>query len=160
MYSKVGDTNTRYHSLIQHETGQAFDIHQVNTFCPDTHEPLLAQYDLSEKVSKSILKDRPLNMWRYREFLPIFHSNHIISLGEGFSPILPLAKLANKYGFRHLFMKDESGNPTGSFKARGLGMAVSKATELGIKEFCIPTAGNAGSALSAYTAKAGAKAHI
>jgi threonine synthase len=154
------DTKSLYHGLINHQSFRAFDIHSINTFCPDEHEPLIAQYDLSKGLDKKILTGRPNNMWRYKEVLPIFDDQYVVNLGEGFTPILPLERLREKYGFRQLEMKDESGNPTGSFKARGLGMAVSKAKELGVKEFCIPTAGNAGSALSAYCAAAGLKAHI
>ena len=154
------DTKSLYHGLINHQSLKAFDIHKINTFCPEEHEPLIAQYDLSKGLDKSVLTNRPHNMWRYKEVLPLFDDQNIVNLGEGFTPILPLEQLREKYGFHHLEMKDESGNPTGSFKARGLGMAVSKAKELGVKEFCIPTAGNAGSALSAYCAAAGLKAHI
>ncbi len=151
---------SRYKGLIQHESGKPFDIKSVHTFCLDTHEPLIAIYDTSTSIDKSILNDRSQDMWRYGEMLPICDPRFRIRLGEGFTPLVNLRKLADSYGFNHLLMKDEQYNPTGSFKARGLGMAVSKAQELGIREFCIPTAGNAGSALAAYCAKAGLKAHI
>lgn len=153
-------THSRYNSLINHQSGKEFNIDELNTFCPDEHEPLVAQYDCSPTLDKSILNGRTHNMWRYKEMLPVMDENNIVSLGEGFTPILPMTKIADLYSFSHLDMKDESGNATGSFKARGLGMAVSKAKELGVKEFCIPTAGNAGSALSAYCAKGDMKAHI
>ena len=94
-------------------------------------------------------------MWRYFEMLPVKEMANIISLGEGFTPILPLKKLSDKYGYSSIVMKDESHNPTGSFKARGISVALSKAKELGIEKFIIPTAGNAGGALAAYCAKAG-----
>ena len=87
-------------------------------------------------------------------------SSHIISLGEGWTPLLSLRKTADKLGFRRLLLKEEGLNPTGSFKARGISMAVSKAVELGISSFSIPTAGNAGSALAAYCAAAACNAHI
>ncbi len=99
-------------------------------------------------------------MWRYAELLPVVDDANVISLGEGFTPILPLSRLGAQQGFLHLSMKDESFNPTGSFKARGLCMAVSKAKELGVKETCMPTAGNAGAALAAYGASAGIISHI
>ena len=153
-------TYSRYNRLINHQSLKEFDINELNTFCPDEHEPLVAQYDCRPTLDKSILNGRPLNMWRYKEMLPIINEENIVSLGEGYTPILPMTKIADLYGFNHLDMKDESGNATGSFKARGLGMAVSKAKELGVKEFCIPTAGNAGSALSAYCAKGDMQAHI
>ena len=95
-----------------------------------------------------------MNFWRYFEMLPVKDPKNIISLGEGFTPILPLKKLSDKYGYPSILMKDESHNPTGSFKARGISVAISKAKELGIEKFIIPTAGNAGGALAAYCAKA------
>lgn len=99
-------------------------------------------------------------MWRYREFLPIVKEEHIVSLGEGFTPILSMPHLNGETAGCEVLWKDESGNPTGSFKARGIGCAVSKAKELGIKEIATPTAGNAGGALAAYCARGGLKAHV
>jgi len=99
-------------------------------------------------------------MWRYREVLPMERDENIVSLGEGFTPILSLGSIGKALGVPKLFLKDEAGNPTGSFKARGLCMAVSKAKELGIEECCIPTAGNAGGALAAYGAAASMRSHI
>lgn len=99
-------------------------------------------------------------MWRYREMLPVFNDENIVSLGEGFTPILTLANLARKYNLSHLLLKDEGQNPTGSFKARGLSMAISKAKEFGTDGCIIPTAGNAGVAMAAYCAKAGMKAVV
>ena len=141
-------------------SGCNYDINEINTFCPEDHSPLEAQYDVSQKLDKSILKDRAFDMWRYREMLPIKDDDHIFSLSEGGTPILDLSSLAKSYQIGRLQVKDETFNPTGSFKARGLGMAVSKGYELGIREFCIPTAGNAGSALAAFCAASGSKAHI
>lgn len=152
--------NTRYNGLVNHESGKSYDIQVPQSFCTTDHEPLVARYNLETPLNKGILQGRPHNMWRYKELLPLFDEDHIVSLGEGFTPILILEKLRSNYEFAQLTMKEEGGNPTGSFKARGLGMAVSKAKELGIKSFCIPTAGNAGSALSAYCAKGGLEAHI
>lgn len=156
----MSSTHSIYNRLENHENGKSFDINEINTYCHENHEPLIAKYDLSQGLDKANLADRARNMWRYKEVLPIKDSDYIISLNEGYTPIHHLLALQQKYDFEDLNMKDESHNPTGSFKARGLGMAVSKANELGIKEFCIPTAGNAGSALSAYCAKGGLKAHI
>ena len=99
-------------------------------------------------------------MWRYAEFLPVLEDENIVSLGEGWTPIHPLYKLAAGLGLNSLLFKDESVNPTGSFKARGLSVAISKAKELGITHCMIPTAGNAGGALSAYAAKAGMRATV
>ena len=94
-------------------------------------------------------------MWRYTELLPVFDNANIVSLGEGMTPLIPLTNLSTKYEFESLMLKDESLNPTGSFKARGISVAVSKAKELGINKCIVPTAGNAGGALAAYCAKAG-----
>ena len=152
--------DTRYIGLMNHETGKSYDIHKPQSFCTETNEPLVATYDEDKKLNKGILQGRPYNMWRYKEMLPMWDEQYIISLGEGFTPILTLDKLADQYEIAQLTVKDEGGNPTGSFKARGLGMAVSKANELGIKSFSIPTAGNAGSAISAYCAKGDLSAHI
>lgn len=99
-------------------------------------------------------------MWRYAEWLPVIDTANRVSLGEGWTPIHALYKLAAKVGLQKLLLKDESVNPTGSFKARGLSVAVSKAKELGITHCIIPTAGNAGGALSAYAAKANIKATV
>ncbi len=99
-------------------------------------------------------------MWRWHELLPITNPEHQVFLGEGDTPLLRANHLQSKLGLTNLFIKDESGNPTGSFKARGLAAAISKAKELGVKKVIIPTAGNAGGALAAYAARAGMKAHI
>lgn len=99
-------------------------------------------------------------MWRYAEVLPVLESKNVVSLGEGMTPIFELSRLARNYGFESLMVKDEGLNPTGSFKARGLSMAVSKAKELGVYHAVVPTAGNAGGAMSAYCAAAGIKATV
>jgi threonine synthase len=131
-----------------------FSIHAVNTYATCCHQPLTVDYDFSRSFPKKLLAAREKNMWRYAEMLPVFDTANVISLGEGMTPILPLNNLAGKHGFKELLLKDESLNPTGSFKARGISMAVSKAKELGIDNCIIPTAGNAGGALAAYCAKA------
>ncbi|MBT4533889.1 MAG: pyridoxal-phosphate dependent enzyme, partial [Chloroflexi bacterium] len=143
--------------------GDKFDADFLQTYCKKCNTPLLARYDLTavrEKLSKEVIANRPSGMWRWRELLPVRDTANIITLGEGDSPFLRATRLGDKYGLSKLYIKDESGQPTGSFKARGLSMAVSKGIELGVKEFVIPTAGNAGGALSAYVAKAGLKAHV
>ena len=142
-----------------HETGTTFSKENLNTFSPDNHQPLVAKYDVA-KIDKSVLSNRRNDMWRYHEMLPIQNAENICSLGEGMTPLLTVNKLKSKIRVESLFIKDEGQNPTGSFKARGLAMAVSKAKELGVKAMCIPTAGNAGSALSAYCALAGMEAHV
>jgi threonine synthase len=99
-------------------------------------------------------------MWRYREVLPLAEDAERVSLGEGFTPLLPAPRLGARLGLPRLAVKEEAGNPTGSFKARGLSMAVSLAKALGATDVCLPSAGNAGSALAAYAAAAGLKAHV
>jgi threonine synthase len=94
-------------------------------------------------------------MWRYGEVLPVLGDENMVTLGEGMTPLTPSREIGHELGLENLFFKDESVNPTGSFKARGLGMAVSRAKELGLHKMIIPTAGNAGSALAAYAARAG-----
>lgn len=129
-----------------------------NPFCEET---LLAQYDLNTvKITREDLKNRPNNMWRYKEFLPVNNDNNIVTLGEGGTPLFRASKLSKAIGIEQLFWKDEGGNPTGSFKARGMSAAVSKAKELGIKKLAIPTAGNAGVALAAYGTRAGIHVHV
>ncbi len=159
MNSTKSRIESRIEKLVCFKCGKAHDHQAIQTISKCCNRPLTADYHLYP-FSKSILTDRPLNMWRYREMLPVLLDENIVSLGEGFSPILPLEKLASKFGINSLRLKDESLNPTGSFKARGLSMGVSKGKELGIQEFIIPTAGNAGGALSAYCAKANLKATV
>ena len=142
-----------------------FSKDEILKLCPEPEcgKVLFPRYELDQKKSmKSIndLKNRAPNMWRYKEFLPVNYEENIVSLGEGFTPILNAENLRNDLGIKKLFIKDESLNPTSSFKARGLSAAVSKAKEFGIKNFSIPTAGNAGGALAAYTAKARLKSYV
>ncbi len=159
MNSTKSRIESRIENLVCFKCGNKHDHQEIHTISECCNRPLTATYHL-DKLSKSILLNRPLNMWRYRELLPVINDEHIVSLGEGFTPILPMYKLSSKIGLKNLRIKDESVNPTGSFKARGLSMAVSKGKELGITEFIIPTAGNAGGALSAYCAKGNLKATV
>jgi len=135
---------------------------QVWNLC-ECGAPLFARYDL-ERAAKEMrpghLALRAPSMWRYREVLPVEDPDYRVSLGEGFTPLLPAARLGERLGLPRLFVKDESGNPTGSFKARGLAMAVSMAKALGATDVCLPSAGNAGSALAAYSAQGGLAAHV
>src|SRR5439155_25550088 len=98
--------------------------------------------------------------WRYLEMLPIRHPDKIVSLTETITPILETRRLAARFGVKHLFLKDESRLPTGSFKSRGMAMAVSMANEFGLRKLAVPTAGNAGGALAAYAARAGMEAYV
>jgi len=120
----------------------------------------MARYDLKKAVETLTLKNlesRPRTLWRYAEVLP---NGDVVSLGEGMTPLLPAAKLGGSMGLKNLYVKDEGLNPTGSFKARGMTAAVSRARQLGAKTLAAPTAGNAGGALAAYAAAAGLAAVI
>lgn len=132
-----------------------YPLFEINTYAPCCNQPLIVEYDYSFEFLKEDLLLREKNMWRYAEMLPVLDKKNRVTLGEGMTPILSLSNLSRQYGFNNLLVKDESFNPTGSFKARGLSMAVSKAKELHIDKCIIPTAGNAGGALAAYCAKAG-----
>jgi threonine synthase len=143
--------------------GKHFDPESIQTFCPDCQSPLLARYDLavaSEKIDRDEFRRRSRGMWRWSELLPVHEPENMINLGEGDTPLLHLSNLGAELGLSNLYAKDESLNPTGSFKARGLAAAVSKAKELGVTKIIIPTAGNAGGAMAAYAARGGLKAHI
>jgi threonine synthase len=126
-------------------------------------KPLLVRYDLAavkRALSKEKLANRPADLWRYRELLPVRRIEDVVSLGEVMTPLLPLSKLAARLGGGGLLVKDEGRLPTGSFKARGLVMAVSMAKAFGIKHMAMPTNGNAGAALAAYASRAGIKTTI
>jgi threonine synthase len=137
---------------------QKFAHNSIQTFCTNDKEgwkaPLFAKYDFTQYVDKEVLLGRQASLWRYFEFLPVLDPANIVTLGEGMTPLLNLDNLAKQFGINNLLLKDESLNPTGSFKARGQAVAVSKMKELGIKQCIVPTAGNAGGALAAYGAKA------
>jgi len=137
--------------------------HEEVLFLCSCGAPLFARYDLDKVKSvltKEKIKERPEDLWRYKELLPIIKDKNIINLGEGFTPLFHTKSLGKELGLNNLYIKDESLNPTGSFKARGLGTAISKAKELGIKKICLPTAGNAGGAAAAYGAKGGMEVMI
>src|ERR1700754_4300236 len=126
-------------------------------------KPLLVCYDLAgvkKALTKDALAERPADMWRYRELLPVRKVTDIVSLGEIMTPLIRLPKLAKKLGGGEIIVKDEGRLPTGSFKARGLVMAVSMAKALGIKHMAMPTNGNAGAALAAYASRCGIKTTI
>ena len=143
--------------------GGLHDPQQIQTFCMDCQAPLLAQYDLDsarKELDRDAFRIRPRGMWRWHELLPVYDPENMIFLGEGDTPLLHLPRLGSQLELPHLYVKDESLNPTGSFKARGLAAAVSKAKELGVKKVIIPTAGNAGGAMAAYAARSGLEACI
>jgi threonine synthase len=136
---------------------------QLMNLCPACGKPLLARYDLeaaARTLTKEALKERPASLWRYEEVLPVQNEAAMLSLGEGWTPLLEAPRLGERIGCPRSYIKDESLNPTGSFKARGLCMAVSRAYELGAKEVAIPSAGNAAGAMAAYAALAGLPAHV
>jgi threonine synthase len=124
---------------------------------------LLARYDLrriAKMVSRQNLTTRTADLWRYREVLPVVRENNIVSLGEGWTPLLHAKRLGSSVGVDELYIKDESLNPTQSFKARGMAVAVSMAKELGATKLAAPSAGNAAGALAAYCARGGLEAHL
>ena len=125
--------------------------------------PLWVRYDLESigrRVDPGKIAERPPTLWRYRELLPLGPDDDPVTLGEGMSPLLPAPRLGRSLGLRDLWIKDESQLPTGSFKARGLTVAISMAAHFGIKRVAIPTAGNAGGAMAAYAARAGMEAYV
>lgn len=146
--------------LVCSQCEQPYSAFEPQTFSTCCKKPLVAQYTLADVPPKTVLHNRPATMWRYKEVLPVLEEENIVSLGEGMTPILELKRLQATYELPNLFLKDESKNPTGSFKARGLSAAVSKAKEFGMETCIVPTAGNAGGALAAYCAKAGLKAIV
>ena len=145
------------------ECGHKFNADQVQGFCEDCRSPLLARYYLGSvaaSLTPQQMAERPRGLWRWAEILPVRKKIFRLTLGEGDTPCLPVPRLARTLGLPSLFIKDESPNPTGSFKARGLCVAVSRALELGLSEFVLATAGNAGGALAFYAARGGARTHI
>ena len=126
-------------------------------------KPLLVRYDLAgvkKSLSRKALAQRPHDLWRYRELLPVRRVENIVSLGEAITPIVAMPKLAKKLTAAEILVKDEGRLPTGSFKARGLAMAVSMAKALGVTHMAMPTNGNAGAALAAYASRAGIKTTV
>jgi threonine synthase len=143
-------------------TGERYpadELHNVSR----TGKPLLVRYDLAgirHALSKTALEQRPRDLWRYRELLPVRRAENIVSLGEAATPLVAMPKLAARLGAREILVKDEGRLPTGSFKARGLVMAVSMAKALGVSHMAMPTNGNAGAALAAYASRAGIRSTI
>lgn len=145
------------------ECHREFKADHLQTYCQDCQSPLLARYDLTgaaRAITPGKVKARPRGLWRWSELLPVRQDRFRLTLGEGDARLLPARRVGARLGFSNLFVKDESTNPTGSFKARGMAVALSRALELKQKEFVIPTAGNAGSALAFYAARAGVQAHV
>jgi len=139
-----------------------FSPHTPQNLC-SCGAPLLVRYDLDSirhSWSRDSLSLDPRSIWRYAPVLPVFKLSNIISLGEGWTPLLRAPRTAARLSLPNLLIKDEGLNPTGSFKARGLSCAISKCVELGIRKVAVPSAGNAASATAAYAAAAGIEAHI
>ena len=143
--------------------GLEHEARRLHNVCRVCGKPLLVRYDLERvkmMLTKESLAARRPDLWRYREVLPVDDEDNIISLGEGWTPLVRALRLGRRTGIQELYIKDESQNPTQSFKARGMATAVSMAKELGSKKLAVPSAGNAGGALAAYAARAGIKSYI
>lgn len=141
--------------------GTTDDAAGLPAVCPRCGAPWLVRYARRPAADlKARLATRPWTMWRYREWMPLAPGEEPVTLGEGGTPLLPAPRLADGVGVAELWIKDESVNPTGSFKARGLSAAVTRARGGGATAFTIPTAGNAGVALSAYARRAGIPVHV
>lgn len=143
---------------------EEFDYQESHTLCKTCNKVLFSTYDLEkakETLSPKSIQSRKIsNIWRLHEVMPVKDSRFQFTLGEGGTPLLHLTNTKNDLGLKNVLLKDEGQNPTGTFKSRGLCAAVSRGIELGIQDFAIPTAGNAGAALSAYTACTGTRAHV
>ncbi|MCL4528940.1 MAG: threonine synthase [Chloroflexi bacterium] len=164
MHDSIVSKTTSYLSELECSgCGRKFTPDKVHTFCPDCQSPLLARYDLTsvgKHADRDAIRHRQNGLWRWHELLPVRDPQNFVFLGEGDTALLHLPHIGKELGLSNLYVKDESTNPTGSFKARGLAAAVSKAKELGIEKVIIPTAGNAGGAMAAYAARAKIKALI
>jgi threonine synthase len=137
--------------------GTCYDADRVQGTC-SCGAPLLARYDLRHvagAVSPRDIAGRAADLWRYHELLPVRRAGHVVSLGEPMTPLLPMPRIGQALGVPGLLMKDEGLLPTGTFKARGAAVGVSRAAELGVTAIAMPTNGNAGAAWSAYAARAG-----
>jgi threonine synthase len=149
--------------LVCAECGKAHAADRLQSYCRACTAPLLAHYDLAgvrAAVTRTEFRARPPGIWRWSELLPVREKAHRRTLGEGDSPLLRLARLGEALGLPQLYLKDEGLNPGGTFKARGLAVAVARAWELGARHLSLATAGNAGGALAAYAAACGAAAHV
>ncbi len=151
-------------SVVCTSCKKQYDPRERHGLCPSCEKVLFAKYDLEKArenlTPKHIEGNRCFNIWRFYKIMPVIEPRYRYSLGEGWAPLLHLKNVGKKMGLKNLLLKDEGQNPTGTFKSRGLCAAVSKGCELGIQEFVIPTAGNAGAALSAYASCAGVHAHV
>ncbi|MCH7760141.1 threonine synthase [candidate division TA06 bacterium] len=142
--------------------GRSHPAEVLQQTCTDCRRPLLARFELNPTLGKKIRErlgsssnnpHSPHSLWRYSDILPVANPSRAITLGEGGTPLLKAERLGSQFGVKHLWFKDESQNPTGSFKARGMSVAISRAIELGARRFCVPSAGNAAGAAAAYVAQ-------
>ena len=159
----MGKTLSTYEYLQCSLTGDTFSNDIPRRLSPSSQKPLLARYNLDKAkktMTTDVLKSRRNDMWKYEEILPIFDEHNIVSLGEGNTPLMKMNNLSKFLKIDNLYVKDESNNPTGSFKARGLSAAISKAKEFGIEGIVMPSAGNAAGAMSAYAAKSKMSANV
>jgi threonine synthase len=143
--------------------GRRESADHLHGVCPACGKVLYARYDLDAvrtALPREALRDREPTLWRYRELLPVRDERAVVTLGEGMTPLLPAPRLGAALGCTSLLVKEEGLNPTGSFKARGQTVAVSRAVELGARALAIPSAGNAGGAMAAYAARAGVPAYV
>src|SRR5437867_5614258 len=143
--------------------GLRHEARRLHNLCAECGKPLLVRYDL-KRAAASLMREslpgRGPDLWRYREVLPVESDENIVTLGEGFTPLVRASRLGASLDMPELYIKDEGQNPTQSFKARGMAAAVSMAKELGAQKLAVPSAGNAAGALAAYAARAGLEAHI
>ncbi len=137
------------------ECGERFNADAIQTVCESCDSPLLARYDLqsaAQALNRERVSERPAGLWRWAELLPVRDQKHRYTLGEGDTPLLPLRRVGARLGLSQLYLKEEGLNPTGTFKARGMAVALSRAAELGVNGAVVPTAGNAGGAAASYAA--------
>ncbi|MGP1906705.1 threonine synthase [Metabacillus sp. JX24] len=154
------------YSYVSHlecpKCGTEYSVKDVQQLCT-CGSPLLVRYHLDQvksMLTKEEISRRENSLWRYHELLPVEDPKHVVSMGEGMTPLLKMDRLGSEYGLTQLLMKDEGLIPTGSFKARGAAVGISKAKELGVKTFAMPTNGNAGAAWSLYAARAGMEPYV
>ena len=143
-------------------TGERYPADTLQTLS-QAGRPLLVRYDLEgvrRALPRAELASRPQTLWRYRELLPVRRAENVVSLGEVVTPVVSLPRISGRLGGGEILVKDEGRLPTGSFKARGLALAVSMAKELGVETMAMPTNGNAGAAMATYCSRAGIKAYI
>jgi len=143
--------------------GRRHDADRLQTVCDACGKPLFARYDLDAvggALTKEMLVGREASMWRYFELLPVRKRRNVVSLGEGWTPLTAVPRLGEEIGVKDLWIKDEAIIPTGTFKARGLSAAISKAKELGVRRVALPSAGNAAGAIAAYGARAGMEVYV